>query len=380
MASDSNAYPWYSPRFWHGMRADHLAAMLARHRFRISPTRWGMAFAISGFSVFNSFADALQRAIYARRVQAVKLDPPPLFIVGHWRSGTTLLHEYLVRDTRFTFPTTYQCFAPTHFLLTDRVLPKLFGFVLPAKRPMDEMAAGFDRPQEDEFALCVLGAPTPYERMAFPDDPPPHLEFLEMQGCDPQDLRRFEEAMLWFVKMVAFRSSGKRVVLKSPTHTGRLEILSRLFPGARFVHITRHPYDIFPSTRRLWRSLDQVQAFRLPHYDDAKLDDYIFECFDRMYRGFETQRKQLPAGSLVELRYEDLVADPIGAVRRLYEGLELGDFAPAELAIRAHVQSQEGYRKNRHALPGELAERIYQRWRPYFERYGYDPQLPGSAP
>ena len=69
-----------------------------------------------------------------------------IFIVGYWRSGTTLLHELLCSDTRYTFPTTYACMNPHHFVLTQaNELKKK----LPAtKRPMDdvvvspELAAG----------------------------------------------------------------------------------------------------------------------------------------------------------------------------------------------------------------------------------------------
>jgi hypothetical protein len=63
----------------------------------------------------------------------------------------------------------------------------LGSWLIPKQRPMDNMAAGWDRPQEDEFALLTLGAPTPYERMAFPNDEPPYGEFLDMRGCQPGD-------------------------------------------------------------------------------------------------------------------------------------------------------------------------------------------------
>ena len=372
MAQKTNAYPWYSPRFWHGMRIGDYAGLLARHRFRISPTRWGMAAAISSFSVFNSVSGLTQRVLYGGRVQAVELEHPPVFIIGHWRSGTTLLHEYLVKDSRLGFPSTYQCFAPTHFLLTEWLFPKLFGFVLPSRRPMDDMATGFDRPQEDEFALCALGAPTPYVRMAFPNDQAEHLEFLDMDGCRPDDQKRFEAALEWFVKAVSLRSGGKRLVLKSPPHTGRIELLSRLFPGARFIHITRHPFEIFPSTQRLWRSLDQAQGFQLPRYDDQWLNEYVLTCFERMYAGFQAQEAKVPAGHLIEVRYEDLVREPLSTIERVYERSELGDFAPARPEVEAFIKSQREYRPNRHQLEPELARQVRDRWAFYFERYGYE--------
>ena len=45
-------------------------------------------------------------------------------IIGHWRSGTTMLHELLILDPRHTFPNTYQCFEPLHFLWTEWFVPR----------------------------------------------------------------------------------------------------------------------------------------------------------------------------------------------------------------------------------------------------------------
>ncbi len=73
---------------------------------------------------------------------------------------------------------------------------------------MDNMAAGWNRPQEDEFAVLALGAPTPYSRMAFPNDPAEYSALLmqitegkcysvgEMRACLNQtgfDARKYQD-------------------------------------------------------------------------------------------------------------------------------------------------------------------------------------------
>ena len=63
----------------------------------------------------------------------------PLFIIGHWRSGTTFLHELMYLDKRFVSPTTYQCFAPHHCLLTEGLMNALGGWLMPKQRPMDNI-------------------------------------------------------------------------------------------------------------------------------------------------------------------------------------------------------------------------------------------------
>ncbi|HTQ40158.1 MAG TPA: sulfotransferase, partial [Pirellulales bacterium] len=333
-----NSYPWYSPRFWHGMCLGDYWKMLARGRFRFHPLRVCMALIIGGCAVGNSAFAFLQRLIYGRRIAATEIKEPPIFIIGHWRSGTTYLHELMVCDQRLSYPTYYECYEPNHFLVTGWFAPTLLWPLLPGKRPMDNMATGWHRPQEDEFALVAMGAPTPYFRMAFPNEPAPYDEFLDMDGCAPSDLERWRADMKRFVQMLTLKK-GKRLVMKSPPHTGRIAELARLFPGAKIVHIVRDPAVIFPSTRRLWVSLDAAQGFQHPHYRD--LDEYVFSAFERMYRGFNRQRAAIPDNQICELKYEDLVRDPIGQLRRIYEQLELGDFEAVRPAMEKHVGGQK---------------------------------------
>src|SRR5271170_6583798 len=64
----------------------------------------------------------LQTRLYRRILHQLDLRPP-LFLVGHWRSGTTLLHELLALDECFAVPSTYACFNPHHFLLAQHRTP-----------------------------------------------------------------------------------------------------------------------------------------------------------------------------------------------------------------------------------------------------------------
>lgn len=363
-----NPYPWYSPRFWHGMRPGAWWSLLIQHRFRIHPVRWAMAVLISLITPINSLLAAVQHLWFGRRIQETAIAQAPVFIIGHWRSGTTFLHELLNLDERFASPTTYQCFAPHHFLVSEWFIARFLGFLLPKQRPQDNMAAGWYRPQEDEFALLTLGAPTPYLRMAFPNDGPVHEEFLDMQGCAPDDLRRFEQELMRFVRLLTF-ATGKQTLLKSPPHTGRIETLARLFPGAKFIHIVRDPYALFPSTIRLWQSLDVVQALQMPR--NQGLEEYVFDCLSRMYRGFEEQRGRLSPEAVIDVRYEDLVADPEAKMAEIYERLGLGDYALVRDRVAAFLGEQKDYQTNKHELDDALKAKIRDRWAGYFARYGY---------
>lgn len=364
-----HSYPFWSPRFWHGMRLGDAWRLSAANRFRIHPLRIPMALLVAVSGCMHSALHRVERWKYKTLIDNTKIEHPPVFIIGHWRSGTTHLHELMVRDEQFGFPTTYECFVPHHFLVSHRILPKLFGFLLPAKRPMDNMPAGFDHPQEDEFALLTLGAPTPYVRFAFPNNPPRYLEFLDMRDTQADDLQRFKSEMLGFVRRLTLLKK-KRLILKSPPHTGRLRVLSELFPGAIFIHIARDPRSIFPSTKRLWQALDEVQGLQFPRNEG--LDEFVLSCFERMYRGYDEQRREIPAERLYELRYEDLIKDPIGELRKLYAAMKWTHFEEVRPRFEAYLSEQKDYRTNQHELAPQYVAQIRTRWAAYCQRYGYD--------
>ncbi len=365
--------PWI-PRFWDGMNISAWFGLLARNRFRITPRRWGMALIVSLCSLLNSLLWLIQEALYGRKIAAIEIREEPLFIIGHWRSGTTLLHELLVQDPRHTFPTTYACFAPNHFALTGRALPPILNAIMPMQRPMDNMPVGWDRPQEDEFALCNMGLPSPYLSMAFPNEPPHDPEYLTFDGVPRPKLDEWKRRFLWFLKCVTMQRPG-RIVLKSPPHTGRVKALLELFPKARFVHIVRDPIVLFASTVNLWKRLYRDQGLQTPHYRD--LEDRVFDTLCRMYEAFERDRTLIPASQFCEVRYEQLVADPVGEMRRVYDELNLGEFDKALPGIEKYVASQADYQRNRYDIAPETRERIARRWAAFLTRYGYSPSAVG---
>ena len=102
---------------------------LARYGMDNPPDRQsGLAATVTFASFINTAMEAMQRALLGRRVARTQLVEAPIFIVGHWRSGTTLLQELMVLDDRFTCPTTYQCFAPNHFLVSAWWVSAVCGF------------------------------------------------------------------------------------------------------------------------------------------------------------------------------------------------------------------------------------------------------------
>lgn len=363
--------PWYEGRLWAGCNLGGWLRVLARNRFRVDWRHASMAASITAFACSNSVLRLAQNLTVGRRADRQELAEPPLFVIGHWRSGTTMMHELLACDPRHIFPTTYQCFAPNHFLITQRFVTRHVTFLLPRERPMDAMKMGWHQPQEDEAGMCNLGMPSPFWTVAFPNEPLQDPEYVTLDELDLARREYWQATLKTFYKRITYKHGGRgRLILKSPQHTFRLRTLLEMFPEARFVHLARDPYVLFPSTVHFWKSMYLAHGVQTPTFDG--LDEFVFATLSRMHEQLEATRSLVAPQRYHELRYEDLVREPEAELRRLYEQLELGDFGHVEKPLRDYLADKASYQTNvyKELEPGLRAE-IARRWRPYFERYGY---------
>jgi hypothetical protein len=357
----------WSPRFWNGADAVAWLRLLTANRFAVEPAYWYIAAVVTAKSLVNTGLRWVQEAAHA---DALRRPPPaPVVILGHWRTGTTLLHELLTLDERFASPTTLHCFEPCQHLLTGEFYRTRLNFLLPSKRPMDAMPAGWDRPQEDEFALCLLGQPSTYTDVAFPNRRPLDPGALDLSRLTRSQKRRWVRAVRRFAAAVAVRDR-RPVVLKSPPHTARIPELLEAFPDARFVHVRRDPYTLFASTVKLWTELGRAHGFQAPRRPDL-VEEKVFREFRVLYERFFATRDRIPAGRLAEVRYEDFVQDLVGGTERVYADLGLGGWAAARPAVAAYAERNRGYQTNRFTLDDATRGRIRGRWGDLIDRLGY---------
>lgn len=241
-------------------------------------------------------------------------------------------------------------------------------FLMPSSRPMDNMKAGFDRPQEDEFAMCMFGVGSPYLTIAFPNRPPQCQEYLDLEGVSATNLRRWKRALKQFLKRLTYKT-GKRLVLKSPPHTARIKTLAPMFPKAVFIHIVRDPYVVFPSTVNLWKTLYTTHGLQTPTY--VGLDELVLQTFARMYERLEEGKKLVGPNRFYELRYEDLTRDPASEMKKIYDHFQFGGFERYLPRLQDYLSSVKGYETNKYQLTDEQRAAIAKRWGDVIRRYGY---------
>jgi hypothetical protein len=376
-SSTNAARSEWMPHFWQGMEFFAWVRLLVRNGFAVQLPYLYVAAIATVVSLFHSILRFIEELFYGCRIRRTKLANPPLFIIGHWRTGTTLLHEFLILDERHSYANTYECLDPNHFLLTEGFLTRCLWFLMPHHRPMDNMAAGWDRPQEDEFALTMLGAPSPYLSIAFPNHSPVDQDAFDLEKLSPRDRDLWKRTFLRFLRRLTLRNP-KRLILKSPTHTFRIKTLLEMFPEARFVHIVRDPYIVFPSTINLWKSLYRVHGLQTPTF--AGLEEYVYQTFTDMYAKLEQTRSLIAPSRFYELRYEELVRDPVGQMRLLYDHLSLGGFEEVVPRLERYLAEVAGYQTNRYDLPADVRAEITRRWGAVITRYDYAPKPVKSAP
>lgn len=341
--------------------------LLAQGRGRVSPPIWYIAGIISGMSFTNTLLRWLQQALHGRAIDAIRIDPPPIFVLGHWRTGTTLLHELLMLDHRHTGPTTLHCFEPCHCVLSENLFRKHLQFLLPSKRPMDNMPAGWDQPQEDEFALALLGQPSPYHAIAWPNQNSETQAFLDLSGLSKRQLRAWKRALLRFHKMVLFldqrhhHGSPRRLVLKSPPHTARIPVLLELFPEARFVYLHRDPHVVYLSTIKLWQSFALKHGLQTPRRPDL-IEQKVLRDYRLLIESYRSTRDQISPGRLVEVRYEDLAADLLGQTRRVYDKLKLGGWNEVQPRIEQYAATRASYVTNRFEITDAVRKIVSDNW------------------
>lgn len=353
---------------WHGMTMRQLARFFA-YKPLLSWRRALPIATLPGFSVYNSVMGLAEKAIYGSRVEATKIDKAPLFVIGHWRSGTTLLHNLLAQDPQFTFPNMYQVVFPNHFLLSESLITRLTKNLVPESRPMDNLPAGWHIPQEEDIGMAILTCLSPYMLMANPDHDEWVRRFWDLKQLSPGEMARWKREYMTFLKKVTLRDPEKRLVLKSPVNTLRIPILMDLFPDAKFVYIYRNPFDVFNSAVHLRKTMFRENCLGFP--DLSLIEESIFWVQEYTFRTYQRDKQLLPPNRLYEIKFEELEQDPVGGLEKMYSALEMGSFENLRALIEPQVPELKRFKKNQFKYDRALMDEVYDRLRFIFDQNGY---------
>ena len=256
----------------------------------------------------------------------------PIFVTGLARTGTSLLHELLWRDPGNRAPITWEMMYPAAAVAgsgediagtiarAEREV-RIQDHIVPAMRTMHELGA--ELPNEciyifaHEFASDMF---TGFFRIP---------SYTLWKGtADPAPWYAYHRR---FLKLLQWKRPRRRWVLKAPSHMSHLETLFQTYPDAHVILTHRDPLQVLGSLADLMASLQWMRSDD-PHYDEV----VQAMAFGYAYLPGKVMEQRdsgaLPADRILDVRYPDLVADPIGTVRRIYE--HCGDPLTHEAAER----------------------------------------------
>ena len=312
---------------------------------------------------------------FGRTVRKTVVHPSPIFIIGHWRSGTTHLHNILVRDKNLGCVSMWQAFAPGLCLIDERILKNPFNKIAKKMHPtreIDNIPLSLDNPEEEDLAIANM---SPYSYLHMYSYPRRATYFFEkyvtyFNNLPESIISEWKEIYLTILRKATLKAGGKQLVIKNCADSARIKPLLELFPNAKFIHIYRNPYNIFRSTQHLYRVV--MERAQLQEVGQGEHENWVLLFYAQLMQKLLADKSLIPAGNLVEVRYEDLDKEPLAQLRKVYETLSLPGFAEAEPAFRAYLASIANYQKLAHKqLDDNVITKVNRNWHFAFDALGY---------
>ena len=319
----------------------------------------------------------MQERKYREQLADKYLENDPLFILGHWRSGTTFVHNIFAQDKHFGYTTTYQTVFPHFVMALQGFFKPCMKFVMPDHRPTDNMEIAPDLPQEEEFALANM---TPYHYYNFWFFPNKMQEFcdrfLTFRNITDEEKKEFGIAFEKLVKISLWNTGGTQYLSKNPPHTGRIKALSELFPRARYIYIMRNPYTVFESTRSFF--INTIKPLQLNTITYEEMEQNILRNYMELYHAYKEQKQCLPEGEngidavLYEVRFEEIEQNALAITEDIYRKLNIPGWEEAKPAIEQYILGKKGYKKNQYTYDPRTIQLVNEHWGEVLEEWGYE--------
>lgn len=275
----------------------------------------------------------------------------------------------LSKDDSFIYPTIIEAIFPSAFLSSRGIISFLVNLFLPKTRPQDMVKMNLSLPQEHEYALAALSLYSPFLGLLFPNNRDSYLKYCSFDGASPEEQKEWKDHFLFYLKKLLWKKETKQLLLKSPIDTYRIRILLKLFPNAKFIHIYRNPYEVFFSTKNLYRKNSKVVFLQTPK---DGLDPFIFKMYVKMYDQFYEEVKQIPRENFIEISYEELISDRLETLEKIYRTLSLPGFKQAKKQFVPYIDKIANYQKKSYNISIADKKRIYSHWHMTIDRWGYE--------
>lgn len=309
---------------------------------------------------------------FSQKIADTQLEFPPIFIIGHPRSGTTYFQYLMSLDPNLGYLENWQAMRGSEIFLSNQELAKRWADSnYPRKRISDGVMMFANSPAEEEYPLANACPYSFYTWFYFPKNMRKIFQnFVLFEGVDQQIISEWKRAYTKMLKRITLSAHGKRLILKNPINTARVKILLSMFPDAKFIHIYRNPYSIYASTNTLYKKI--VRLLGLQNINEAELEENIIFIYKQMMEKFLVDKSSIPPENLIEIKYEDFIGNEIQYFKQIYEQFNLLDFEQAEAEFKKYIKSQANYETNKYTLDEETIKKITEEWSFTIEKWQYD--------
>lgn len=261
----------------------------------------------------------------------------PIFIIGNFRSGTTLLHRMLVKDERTTGMKSWEI-----FIAPSVIQRKLIHWIMKINRmvgnPIDRILKSFDKALQEysymhptglreieEDSHVMLHIWSTYDLFAFFPFPELIHNYIYYDEAIPEGQKKID--MTYYrevLKRHIYTNPGKRYISKSPSFSAKVRTLHEQFPDAKFINIMRSPRNVIPSSVSMysnhWRTYGDPQE----EYPEPA-SEVIMEQARHWYIYPHRYLEQLPENQYILVHYDELVQDPEATIEEIYHqfGIEM---------------------------------------------------------
>jgi len=364
----NNSLVTYTPLA--GYTLPNLFRMLAQNHFHISP-RYAARFTYSmALSTIMSPFYIRERVKYDKATENTPITKDPIFIIGHWRCGTTLMHNILTRDQQFGYFTTYQTLIPSIFISGEKFFKPIVVASLPKKRPMDDGDLSADLPQEDIYALGALSPYSYYHGWCFPKNMEHYNNYIDFTSASPQTIQDWKTIYLHLLKKITMYHKGKQLILKNQDNTGKIPQLLEMFPDAKFIYMYRNPYNLYMSMMKFMHKVIPLYCVQTPP-PLKEVEEKMMTLFSHMTQKYLKDKPLIPKENLLEVKYEQFLNQPLDVVSTLYKKFNLSGYPDVEPTLKTYLATQKTVHTDKYSFTDPIKKKIENHWGFALSEYQY---------
>ncbi len=307
----------------------------------------------------------IDKVIYLFKNKSLK-KKDPIFIIGHWRSGTTLLHNLLCKNQNFGFLNTYNSLFINN-IYSKYLLKTLMKFIMPSERPSDRIRLDVDLPQEDEFAVSNITNLSHYNFFFFPEEYKKfYSEAVRFENSKSSEWLSSYRKLLDRVKIY---TNKEQLIIKNPSNTARIKYLLEKFPDAKFIHIYRNPVNVYLSTYKFFYEL--FPSVNLQKCSSDLLEKLILHNYREMYTDYYAQKHLIPKKNLIEIKFEDFKKDSYSYLKKIHSqfDLDLNEFT--EKNYRNYLKQQKSHKMNTYQIKSKTLYLVTKEFKLSIKKMNY---------